>query len=88
VGKPEGKKPLRRSICRRENIKVDLTEIGCGGMDWIDLAQDREHWQAVVKTVMNLQVPQNVGKYLSSFTRRTQLHVVSYTETLTKANLT
>jgi hypothetical protein len=58
VGKPEGKRPLGRPRYRWEdNIKVDLQEVGCGGMDWIELAQDRGRWQALVDVVMNLQVP-------------------------------
>jgi hypothetical protein len=57
VGKPEGKTPLRRSRRRWEDgIKMDLREISCGGMDWIQLAQDRDQWQAVVNAVMNLWV--------------------------------
>jgi hypothetical protein len=52
VGKPEGKR--RRWV---ENIKIDLIEIGCDGMDWIELAQDRDKWRAHVNTVMNLRVP-------------------------------
>jgi hypothetical protein len=56
--KPEGKRPVGRPRHRWEdNIKMDLREIGWGGMDWIDLAQDRYHWRALVNTVMNLQVP-------------------------------
>jgi hypothetical protein len=58
VGKPEGKRPLGR--LRRswvDNIKMDLREIGWDGMDWIDLAQDRDQLRALVNTVMNLQVP-------------------------------
>jgi hypothetical protein len=58
VGKPEGKRPLGRSRCRWvDNIKIDLREVGWDGMDWISLVQDRDHWRALVKTVMNLQVP-------------------------------
>jgi hypothetical protein len=58
VGKPEGKRPLR--LPRRrwvDNIKIDLREMGWGRMDWIDLAQDRDRWRALVNTVMNLRVP-------------------------------
>ena len=58
VGKREGKRPLERPRRRWEdNIKMDLREVGCGGADWIDLAQDRDRWRAVVYTVMNLLVP-------------------------------
>jgi hypothetical protein len=49
-----------------DNIKIDLREIEWGGMDWIDMDQDRDLWRAVVNTVMNRQVPVNIGKYLSS----------------------
>jgi hypothetical protein len=58
VGKPEGKRPLGKSRHRwGDNIQMDLQEVGCGGMDWIELAQDRGRWQAVVNVVMNLWVP-------------------------------
>jgi hypothetical protein len=58
VGRPEGRKPLERSRPRWENnIKVGLREIGIGGANWIQLAQDRVQWRAFVNTVMNLQVP-------------------------------
>jgi hypothetical protein len=58
VGKTEGKRPLERSRHRWEdNIRMDLREIGWGGMDWIDLAQDRDQWRTLVNTALNLQVP-------------------------------
>jgi hypothetical protein len=58
VGKPEKKRPLGRPRLRWEdNIIMDLREIGWGDMDWIDLAQDRDQWRALVNTVMNLRVP-------------------------------
>jgi hypothetical protein len=58
VGKPEGRRPLGRPRRRWEdNIKVDLKEMQWGGMDWIDLAQDRDQWRALVNTAMNLRVP-------------------------------
>jgi hypothetical protein len=58
VGKPEGKSPLGRPRHRWENnITIDLQEVGCGGIDWIGLAQDRDRWRAIVNAVMNFQVP-------------------------------
>jgi hypothetical protein len=58
VGKPEEKRSLRRPRRRWvDNIKMDLREIGWGGMDWIDVAQDRDQWTALVNTAMNLRVP-------------------------------
>jgi hypothetical protein len=57
LGKPEGKRPLGRSRRRWvDNIKMHLREIGWDGMDWIDLAQDRDQWRALVNTAMNLRV--------------------------------
>jgi hypothetical protein len=58
VGKPEGKRPLGRPRRRWvDNIKIDLLEIGWGGVDWIGLPQDREKWRALVNAVMKLRVP-------------------------------
>ena len=58
VGKPEGKRPLGRPRRRWEdNIKMDLQEVGRGCGDWMELAQDRKRWRALVSTVMNLRVP-------------------------------
>jgi hypothetical protein len=58
VGKPEGKRPLGRPRRRWVvNIKMDLGEIGWDGTDWIELAQDRDQWRALVNTMMNLRVP-------------------------------
>jgi hypothetical protein len=57
VGKPEGKRPLRRPRRWVDSIKIDLRELGWDGIDWIDLAQDRDRWRALVNMVMNLQVP-------------------------------
>ena len=58
VGKPEGKRPLGRSRHRWEdNIKMDLQEVGCGCMDWIELPQDRNRWRALVNALLNFRVP-------------------------------
>ena len=58
VGKPEGKRPLGRPRRRWEyNIKMDLQEVGVGCGDWMELAQDRDMWRALVSTVMNIRVP-------------------------------
>jgi hypothetical protein len=67
MGNPERKRPLgrRRHRCE-DNVKTDHREMGWGYVDWIGPAQDRDQWSTVVYTVMNLGVPQNVGKFLSS----------------------
>ena len=58
VGKPEGRRPLGRPRRRWvDNIKMNLQEVGCGYMDWIGLAQDRDRWRTLVSAVMNLRVP-------------------------------
>ena len=58
VGKPEGKRPLGRPRRRWvDNIRMDFQEVGCGHMNWIGLAQDRDRWRALVSAVMNLRVP-------------------------------
>jgi hypothetical protein len=58
VGKPEGKRPLGRPRRRWvDNIRMDLGEMGWDGMDWTDLAQDRDRWRTLVNTVMNVRVP-------------------------------
>ena len=83
VGKPEGRRPLGRPRRRWvDNIRMDLQEVGCGYMDWIGLAQDRDRWRTLVSAVMNLRVPWNAGNFLTSckqvsFSRRTLHHGVS-----------
>ena len=58
VEKPEGKRPLERSRRRwDDNIKMDLQEVGCGSVDWIELVQDRDRWRGLFTAVMNLRVP-------------------------------
>jgi hypothetical protein len=80
VRNPKGKRPLGRPRHRWvDNIKIDLREIGWDGGNWIDLAQNRDQWRALVRAVINLRVPLNVEKFLSgctigSFSRRAQLH--------------
>jgi len=82
VGKPEGKRPLGRPRYRWvDNIRMDLQEVGCGHVDWIGLAQDRDRWRTVVSAVMNLRVPLNGGSLTSckpvSCSRSTLHHGVS-----------
>jgi hypothetical protein len=57
VGKPDGRRPLGRPRLRWEDIRMDLREVGCGCVDRLELAQDRDRWRALVSAVMNLQVP-------------------------------
>jgi len=67
VGKPEGKRQLGRPKSRwKRNNKMNLQEVGCGGMDWIELAQVRERRRELVTAVMNLRVPLNAGSFLTS----------------------
>jgi len=67
VGKPEGKRPLGRPRRRWEdNIKMDLQEVGGEFENWMELAQDRDRWRALVSTVMNLRVPKMRGNFLTS----------------------
>ena len=83
VGKPEGKKPLERPRRRWEdNIKMDLQQVGCGVVDWIELAQDRDRWRALLTVVMNLRFPLSARNFLISleqvsFSKRTLLHEVN-----------
>ena len=68
VGKPKGRRPLGRPRRRCvDNIRTDLQEVGCGYMNWIGLAQDRESWGTLVSAVMNLRVPLNARNFLTSF---------------------
>jgi hypothetical protein len=57
VGKTDGKRPLWRFRCRGEdNIEMDFQEVGCGGIDWIELVQDRDRWRPLVNEIMNFRV--------------------------------
>ena len=83
VGRPEGKKPLVKPRHKWENkSKLDLQEVGWGGMDWINLTQDRDRWQALVNAVMNERVQPTEGNCSTScgtgsFSGRTLLHGIS-----------
>jgi hypothetical protein len=58
VGKPDGKRPLERPRRRwKNNMKADLHEMGCGCMDWIELAQDGDRWRTIVTAVLNIRIP-------------------------------
>jgi hypothetical protein len=67
VGKPERKRQLGRPrLGWEDNIKMDLQEVGCRGMDWVELAEDRDGWWALVNVVINLWVALDVRNFLSS----------------------
>jgi hypothetical protein len=67
VGKPEGRRPLGNPMRRwGDTIEMDRRKVGCGSMDGIDLAQERDRWRAVVNAVTNLRVPYNARNFLSS----------------------
>ena len=93
VGKPEGKRQLGRPRRRWvDNIRMDLQEVGCGYMDWIGLAQDRDRWRTLVTAVMSLRVPWNAGNFLTnckpvSWSRRTLHHGVSIYDSVNHARL-
>jgi hypothetical protein len=82
VAKPEGKRTLGRPRHRWEdNIKIYCKKVRCGCMDWIELAQDRERWRALLTAVMNIRVLQNAGNFLTSWkpgsVSRTLIHEIS-----------
>jgi len=66
VGKPHGRRPLRIPMHRWKDIEMNLQEIYCEGVDWIDLAQDWNKWEDFVNAVQHLRIPLNVGNCLTS----------------------
>jgi hypothetical protein len=83
VGNPEGRRPLGRPRHKWLDIRMDLGEVGWGGVDWIGLDQDRNRWRALVNSVINLRVPQDAGKLSSGLrtgglSSSAQLHRVTY----------
>jgi len=67
MGKPEEKSRLGRPCCRLDdNIKMDFQEVGCGSLNWIDQAQNRDRWRALENAIINIRIPQNAGNFLTS----------------------
>ena len=66
MGKPEGKRPIKRSRRRWEDNIKDIREVGYESMDWMELAKDRDRWRALLNAVMNLRVPLNSGSFFTS----------------------
>jgi len=79
LGNPEGRRPLGRPRHRWvDNIRMGLQEVGCGYVDWIGLAQDKDRWRTLVSVVMNLRVPWNAGNFLTSCKPVTFLRILCY----------